>query len=794
MIRPRWRKVLRDLLGNKTRTLLVVLSIAVGAFAVGVISNAQTTLPRDLMASYRASDPADAVLFTEPFEDELVEVVRNVRGVQNAEGRRNLTARLQVGPDTWQSIQIFAIPDFDDITINKIQPAGGEWPPSERSLLIERASLEMVQANVDEQVLLEMPDGELRTMRISGLAHDVSQQPPFFTGRTYGYVTFDTLEWLGLPRDFNELHITIDDERDTYEQRRAITEEVRSKVERSGRQVFSANVPRELRHPVDALLQTMIVLLSVLGVVSFLLSGFLVVNTVTALIAQQTRQIGVMKAIGANNTQLMGMYLSVVLIYGFLSLVIALPLAAIAAYLFSNYAAGLLNFDLTNFSVPPQTLLLQIVVALLVPLLAALYPVGMGVRITVREAITANGSGGKQFGTGVIDWVLERLRFLSRPVLLSLRNTFRRKSRLVLTLTTLMLAGATFIAVMSVRSSMLLTVQDFARYWNYDVIVNFAAPQRSIEVEAEARRIPGVVETETWAFASARRMRPDQSESDNVIMIGTPAATRMIQPTVVEGRWLLPEDERAVVVNTEFLRDEPDLKVGDDLQLVIDGREFSWRIVGVVQGVLTGPNLYANAPHLAQVNRSVGRASALLVITEQHDQEAQTRIAQMLEERLKGLGVSVASWQATSTQRAQLVSQFDLVIVFMLIMGFLLTIVGGLGLMGTISINVLERTREIGVMRAIGATDITVLKVVVSEGVVMGLISWFLALLLSLPLSRLLSDQVGIAFTESPLTYTFSSGGLLLWLIIVTVLAVISSLPPAFSAARITVRDALAYE
>jgi putative ABC transport system permease protein len=794
MIRPRWRKVFRDLLGNRTRTMLVVLSIAVGAFAVGVISNAQTTLPRDLTESYLAIEPAEASLFAEPFGDELVAVVRNMRGVRNAEGRRTVTARLEVAPNTWQSIQIFAIPNFNEISINKIRPAGGEWPPPERTLLIERAALDLAQAELGKQVLLEMPDGDRRSLRVSGLAHDVSQQPPFFTGDIYGYISFDTLEWLGVPRDFNELHITVDEELRGYEQRRMIADEVRGKIERSGRQVFNVNVPREMKHPVDALLQTMIVLMGVLGVVSFLLSGFLVVNTITALIAQQTRQIGVMKAIGASNTQLMGMYLSVVLIYGVLSLALALPLAAIAAYVVSTYAAGLLNFDLRNFSVPPQTLLFQTVVALLVPLLAALYPVGAGVRITVREAISANGSGGKQFGSGWIDAALERLRFLSRPVLLSLRNTFRRKARLVLTLTTLMLAGATFIAVMSVRSSMLLTVQDFTRYWSYDVIVNFAEPERIIEVESEARQVPGVVETETWGFTSARRMRLDGSESDNVIMIGTPAATRMIRPTVVAGRWLLPEDEQAVVVNSEFLREEPDLAVGDDLKLMIDGREVTWRIVGVVQGVLTGPNIYANAPYLAQTTRSVGRAGAVLVTTQQHDEAAQRATAQMLEERFKRLGVSVTSWQATSTQRAQVISQFDLVIVFMLIMGLLLALVGGLGLMGTISINVLERTREIGVMRAIGATDAAVLQVVVAEGVVIGLLSWLLALLLSFPLSKLLSDQVGIAFTQSPLTYTFSPLGLMLWLVIVVALAVVSSLPPAFSAARITVRDALAYE
>ena len=138
--------------------------------------------------------------------------------------------------------------------------------------------------------------------------------------------------------------------------------------------------------------------------------------------------------------------------------------------------------------------------------------------------------------------------------------------------------------------------------------------------------------------------------------------------------------------------------------------------------------------------------------------------------------------------------RFNLLTVILLVMAFLLGTVGGLGLMGTMSINVLERRREIGVMRAIGASNGAVMRLVVVEGVVVGLMSWAGALVLAQPMSRLMSYAVGMAFLKRPLSYGFDWRAPLMWIVIVVVIAALSSLLPAWSAARISVRETLAYE
>jgi putative ABC transport system permease protein len=110
------------------------------------------------------------------------------------------------------------------------------------------------------------------------------------------------------------------------------------------------------------------------------------------------------------------------------------------------------------------------------------------------------------------------------------------------------------------------------------------------------------------------------------------------------------------------------------------------------------------------------------------------------------------------------------------------------------SINVLERTREIGVMRAVGASDGSVMKIFIVEGLFIGLLSWLVGAILAWPIGKLLSDAVGVAFLQAPLNYTFSIPGMLLWLAIVLVLAALASVLPAWNASRLTVREVLAYE
>jgi putative ABC transport system permease protein len=531
-----------------------------------------------------------------------------------------------------------------------------------------------------------------------------------------------------------------------------------------------------------------------LGFLALLVSGFLVFNTLQALLAQQVRQIGIMKAIGGRANQIMGVYYAMVLTYGLLALLLAVPLGTLAGHGMTKFMAGLINFDVTSLDIPPQVLALEVAVGLVVPFLAALYPILSGVRVTAAKAMSDYGLSNGQFGQGLLDRLLERVRGLSRPMLLSLRNTFRRKGRLVLTLTTLTLGGAIFIAVFSVRGSLLLTLEDMFNYVDYDALVGFRRAYRIEQIEGQALQVPGVAAAEGWRFDNARRIRADDSESEDIWLRAPRADSDLVRPMLTEGRWLLPDDENAVVINTYFLKDESDVAVGDDIVLKIQGDETSWHVVGIVKGTPPAPMVYVNLPYFSQVVGGVGRGGVVFVQTDQHDAAFQSQVEKALEEHFEAKGFQVSWTQSSNTEREQIQSQFNVLIMFLLIMAILLAVVGAIGLMGTMSLNVLERTREIGVMRAIGASDGAVLQIVIVEGILIGLISWLIGAVLAYPLSKAMSNMVGESIMQATLSYTYSMEGVGLWLAAVVILATVASFWPARNASRVTVRDVLAYE
>lgn len=811
-LRPRWRKVLRDLVARPTRTLLVVLSIAVGVVGLGVILGSRTVLSRELAASFAAVRPANATLTTTaPFDDDLVERVRRMPEVGEAEGRRNILASVEVAPGDWRDLQLNALGDYEDVRLDIVRPQEGAWPPPERELLLERTSLALLGVEVGDRIHIRTPGGVERDMRVAGTAHDQYALVYALDGVAWGFVTFDTFEWLGVPRDFNELRILAAEQADDKEHVERVTSAVREVVEDSGLSLFLMTVPDPGKHPLDSTIQAILALLGAIGILALLLSGLLVTNTISALLTQQVRQVGIMKAIGARSGQVASLYLVMVVVFGLIAFLVAVPLTLLGTWGFAALVAGFLNFDLESVRPPASIFVLEAVVALVVPLLAAIVPVLRGTRVTVREAIARHGLGRGRYGRGRLDALVERSlergaalrRLVPRQVLLSLRNTFRRKGRLALTLATLTAAGAVFMGVFSTRASLLLTIDRFLDLWQYDLWTWLETPYRGSHVEHAAAGVSGIETLEGWGFESTRIVREDQESELGgstfgfiipTMLFAPPPDTELLDPVIHEGRWLLPEDENAVVVTREVITENPDLGIGDTLTLRLQGKDRDFTIVGVSQAPIPSPIVYVSYDYYTEAVGAYDRAGALMVVTEAHDLESQAAVSAELEAALQESGIDVYGIFEMARERQEAVAALNAIIVLMLLVAVVVAVVGGLGLAGTMSLNVIERTREIGVMRAIGGATRQVLQIVLVEGLVIGLLSWALALAISVPLGYGLGALIGLTLYDAPLSFRFSLPGALLWLMAVVLLSILASALPGWHATRVSVRDTLSYE
>jgi putative ABC transport system permease protein len=799
MISPRWKKILRDLWGHKLRTVLVVLSIAVGIFAFSTIATARANVLKRLRDSYLSINPVSATITTEPFPNDLVDVIRDMEGVATADGQRVVPARIQTGPNTWYDLELYVIPDdSEDMTVNVVQPEMGDWPPPDHALLIERSSLSKTHTQVGDQVTVEVVGGETRTLPLAGLAYDLSLPPAPIAGKAFGYINFDTLEWFGISRAYNQVQIVVAEQRENKEHIWQVAEQVADKIERSGREVEVTDVPEPLEHPAEMILPTILMILSILGVLTLVLGMFLIVNTIEAILAQQVKQIGIMKAVGARSSQIIGLYAGMVVVFGLMALALAMPLGTLGALAFTRFLAGQLNVDVVDFAIPPPVLFLKVAAALLLPLLTTIPAIRAAARTTVREALSFDGAAPSRKGAGQIERIIQRIRGLPRPLMLSLRNTFRRKGRLLRTVAVLTLGGAIFISVLTVRASLFTTLDASIASKQYDVEVRFSRSYRSARVEPLALNIPGVVNVESWSFAKAYPVRPDGSEGEEIRLYAPPATTEMLKLRISQGRWLYPNDDNAIVVSSNYLsRKEPDTRLGDEIVLSIDGEEYTWYVVGVSQEFMSPiePAIgYVNYDAFARTAGNMGRVDNLQITTAQHDPAFQRQIVRKLEQRTHEANLHVRLIESTSEKRAILNERFNILTAVLSIMATLIATVGSIGLTGTMSINVIERTREIGIMRAIGASDGMIRLIVIAEGIIIGLLSWMVATLLSLPLSKVMSYQIGYNLLHEPLVHTYASYAVGVWLVLVTLLATLASLLPARNALRITIREVLAYE
>lgn len=803
MIRPRWRKVIADLWNNKTRSLLVIASIAVGLYAVGIISSLNEIITEDMRNGYAAMNPANIQIFVAAFDDPLVEKISDLPGVENAEGRRVMTLRYLNKNGQWDRLQVQAIPEIDKMKINRIKKLDGQWPPNYREIAVDQFHREDLPAKLGELVNIQLPSGKTRQLTLSGVVHDQtigssSGGGGYFLSPLNGYISVHTLDWLEQPSYYNIMMVTVKENKNNQEHLRDIATKVTDEIESNGGVVTSSVIRNSDDHPNSIYIDAISGILFVLGFLVVFLSGFLITNTLTALLNQQTRQIGVMKTIGATRWQIIRIYMVLIFLYGLIALAIAIPTSSWSAYGLVNILSGTLNFDVLGYRQIPRTILLQTAIALIVPQFAAFFPIFNGARIKTVEAI----SGGRGSTADISeDWFskqINKIRGLSHPLLISLRNTFRHKGRLALTLFTLTLGGAIFIATFNVQGALKLYIRQVSKYFIADVSLTMDKFYRVDEVKSDLSQIPGIKNIEGWTFARCEVLLSGGKAGEAVEMLGVAPDSKQITPILIQGRWIIPGDQNAIVLSERFLSAYPDLKVGDNLELRVNGNKSKWIVVGFFQlaGKSSGFRAYSNYDYLSHLIGSPDKAISFQISAVKPDLtiEEQRKFGSQIEEFMRARGYSVSNVSAGLFALNSSTSGINVLTTFLVFMAFLTALVGAIGLMGTMSMNVMDRTREIGIMRAIGASDRTVMSLVIVEGLLIGMISWILGSLISFPISNVLSDIISHAIFDAPSILSYSPVGFLIWLGLVALLAILASIAPARNAARLTIREVLSYE
>jgi putative ABC transport system permease protein len=505
-----WNKVWFDLWHNKIRTLLVVLSISAGVFAVGAMFGMSDLLLSGMDKAHQSVTPSHINMYvTTRIGQDIADSIKKINGVEDVELYNSTTVLYKVHPqDDWKQGVVYEKADPLNQKYDVIQLREGSWPGKD-DIGIERLTSQYLGVGIGDSVTFKIGKTE-RTLPITGKIRHPFVPPPTFGGPAYFFTDSAGMERFGIPEDkYGAMLIRVKPY--SVEHAQQVASDIKDHLAKQGIGVAVTFFQDPNKHWGRVFVEGITVVMQVLAVISLFASVVLVLNTLTALITQQTDQIGILKAIGGSSSTIIKVYLTGVLVYGLLALLISLPLSMLLAFSMSQWFLNLFNIDYNTFQFSTLAVVLSVLSAILVPLLAAMWPILSGAAITVRQAIASYGLGG-DFGSGWLDRLVERIgqRLLPSHYATALGNLFRRKARLALTQLVLVMAGVMFLVVMSLSTSITATLNSEFGRRNYDAEVSFESAQRIDRAVAMAQSVEGVERANVIASYPAEILKAGQ--------------------------------------------------------------------------------------------------------------------------------------------------------------------------------------------------------------------------------------------------------------------------------------------
>ncbi|MDP4103326.1 MAG: FtsX-like permease family protein [Bacillota bacterium] len=784
------KKVIGDLWINPGRTVLIITALVIGLWGVGSILVSYTILKHDLKVNFQRTDPPHVIIRSKDFDRLNLIDLRNRPEIEKAELRDFSTLRIETRPDEWIPLWLYGVEDFKNFNLARFydyKGSGMPTVPNDGAMVIERDGLKFSDLKTGVNARIRS-GGKVLKVPVDGIVFDPAQPPGTQDHLIYGYVNKRTFSAITGEAANQQLYVRFNNV--------VSREDVQVKTTNLVNYFKSINIaadkitiPNYNSHPHQWQLNTLLFLVGSIGLLAFVMGAVLVSQLMESILAKQIRQIGILKSIGASRSKILQIYIAMVLVMGVISGAIAIPLAIKFGYTYAYFVAHIINFEILTVHLPTQIYVYLIAASLLLPVIFSLPAILKGTAISVRDALSDYGiqqEKSTRKARIIHSWIPGNLA-------MAIRNSLRRKKRFLVTVASMALGVAIFNTGFNVQQSIKNLLSDVNKSMKHDIQVALISPIPKVDALKYFAGIGNISRIEAWNGGRGVMQSMVIATDEGVGIISLPYNTDLVGFRSIKGKWLNSSTEPQIVLNqeAEILYNHP--VVGTWQTISIKGKALKAKLVGIVNEA-EKPKIYMDEHLYDSVVNPNHYVNNLMFVAKDRSYNKVLALKRDIEKAITPTNMQILYVMAQAERLKIIYDHLLIILVTIIFFASLVLVVSAIGMASTTSINIMERTREIGVLRAIGATPKLIYNLFVTEGMILSIVSIVLGLLISWPLSIIATRFFGKLMLDIVLQPALNINGLLITLAVTFIFGWLSSRIPGQRAVSVSTSKALMYE
>ena len=716
------RKAWGDLARRRARTLLTMctLGLALASLAtLAVPGLMDAAMAREVQAG-RLYDVAVATrdLVLSPAQ---LDALRHLRGVAAVDASVEYPTQVTVGSRRQDAV-IWGL-DLASQPVDAVNLVAGRLPRS-GELLADAGNGRAADFTVaiGGRVVVRGSTGAQTPLRVSGTAHGLATSPGANgSNNAVFYASEDTVRSLAGVRGVNYLAFRLVDNTPSAEAS-AIAAVHAYLVAQTGTEPFIA-LPSTLGQgdwPGQSGFDEIIALFYVITVLAVFCALFLIASTMNTLVVEQAGEIAILKTLGGRRRQIASVVLRTAALLGGAGALLGAGLGIGIAYLLTSYFAATLADVHAGFAISVPVVVASLVLGPALAVAASLPGLRRALHQPVAETLADRGVTG--YGTGWLDRLAARSHVLPGPARMGIRNVLRQKRRSTATVAQVAVATALALALFAAgRSITVVTNQIYAsQHYDLEVYASSGSPPLDSRARSTAAATPGITRAEP--------VQEDQVQYQGQGYLAFGLGTDPLYAYRLRaGRWFTTTDASAavptVVLGPAVAR-ATHARIGQTLTLNTAAGPAKVRIIGIDTGQLNdGDNVFFPLAVLQRLDAMRGTTNALWLTTTSASPVIVDQATTAVQDRLAAAGYPVSTQElyvAASDNRAT----NDTILTIIEVLGLLVVAIALMGLVSALTMAVIERTREIGILRCLGARASQIRRVFSAEGILLATIGW----------------------------------------------------------------------